>query len=396
MTTAPPTERVTEVRTSRGRRIATWVAIGVVILLVGAIGAGLSGLGRFVERDTLDPESPGPLGAQAIARILDDQGLDVVVARDRPEALAALGGTASTLVLPDAPALSDEAIEELADAASDVVLIDPRARVLRLLLDGAEPAGYGDGEPVDPSCDLAEAARSGAVAPGAVFAAGATGVQACYPDGDGYGLLVRDDGDRRVSAVDGRALFANEVLVQNGNAALAANLMGRHERVVWYVPSLTDTDLPNTNPSLGQLTPPWVSPALVLLLCAGVAAAVWRGRRFGPLVSERLPVTVRVSETTEGRARLYAKAGDPVHAADRLRIGALTRMTRMLGLGPAASAGEIADAAAARAGLDRATVRGILIDDLPATAGDLVSLHGRLRDLEDAVHAAVRPERNRP
>ena len=132
---------------------------------------------------------------------------------------------------------------------------------------------------------------------------------------------------RRVSAVDGRTLFANESLAENGNAALALNLMGRHPRVVWYVPSLTDTDLTG-DPTLGELTPPWVSPVIVLLLVAGIAAGVWRGRRFGPLVPERLPVTVRASETTEGRARLYARSRDAVHALDQLRVSALGRLAR--------------------------------------------------------------------
>jgi hypothetical protein len=162
------------------------------------------------------------------------------------------------------------------------------------------------------------------------------------------------------------------------------------------MPSIADSDLAAGDPTLGELTPPWVSPVIVLLLVAGVAAAIWRGRRFGPLVAERLPVTVRAAETTEGRARLYAHARDAVHAADQLRIGALGRLGRMLGLGPSASAPEIADAAAARTGFDRGAVRGIRIDELPRTDADLVDLDRRLRSLEQAVHASVRPNDERP
>jgi hypothetical protein len=137
-----------------------------------------------------------------------------------------------------------------------------------------------------------------------------------------------------------------------------------------------------------------VSPVIVLLLVAGLAAGIWRGRRFGPLVTERLPVTVRASETTEGRARLYAHSRDAVHAADQLRIGALQRLARLLGLGAGASAQEIADAAAARTGIDRGAARRTLIDDVPSTDGELVDLSMRLRAIEDAVHSRVRPERN--
>ena len=60
----------------------------------------------------------------------------------------------------------------------------------------------------------------------------------------------------------------------------------------------------------------------------------------------------------------------------------------------AAPAPAIADAAAHRLGADRARVRGILIDDLPASDADLVALADALDDLETAVRLAVRPERN--
>ncbi len=246
---------------------------------------------------------------------------------------------------------------------------------------------------LEPGCEVEDAVRAGAVAPGGLYTAG-DGIAACYPAADGFGLLVRSVDGGRVAAVDAAALFTNEHLAENGNAALAANLMGRHPLVVWYMPGPGDTDLADANPSLGELTPPWVSPVIVLLLIAGVAAGIWRGRRFGPLVAERLPVTVRASETTEGRARLYARAGDPLHAADRLRIGALRRLAALLGLSANAAAPEIADAVAGRTGLDRRAVRGILFDEVPRSDADLVALSTRLRDLEDAARAAVRPERS--
>lgn len=397
MTASPPLEqpavRVRE--SSRRRRVGTWIAIGIALLVVGAVGGVLADIGRYTERDAFDPESPAPGGTRALVEILREQGIDVVVARERSAALTVLGDGAATLVLPDAPALSDDALEELGDAAADLVLVDPTSRSLRVFLPASGVVGVGDGTVVDPGCDLPEAQRSGAVAPGTLLDGGGGPIAACYPSGDGVGLVVGVNATQRIAAIDGTGLFTNDVLADDGNAALALNLMGRHPVVVWYVPSIGDSDLADTDPSLGELTPPWVSPVIVLLLVAGGAAAIWRGRRFGPLVAERLPVTVRASETTEGRARLYAHARDAGHAADQLRIAALGRIGARLGLGPTASAADVADAAAARTGLDRAAVRGILLDDIPRDERDLVMLHGRLRDLDDAVSAAVRPERNR-
>jgi hypothetical protein len=162
--------------------------------------------------------------------------------------------------------------------------------------------------------------------------------------------------------------------------------------VVWYLPSLEEATGSGVPATLGDLTPGWVTPAIVVLAAAGIAAGVWRGRRFGPLVAESLPVTVRASETLEGRARLYSRAADPEHAAELLRAGAAGRLARLLGLPGGASPSEVADAAAARLGAPPQDVRDILLAS-PTTDAELVSRGERLRDLEAAVSAAVHSER---
>lgn len=392
-TEPPSVESPAPTRPDRRRRVAAWIAIAAGLVAVGVVGTILAGIGEWTERDVLDPESVGPSGTRALVEILRDQGVEVVIARDRATAESALEEGPASLAIADPAALSDDAVLAVTDAADDVVLIDPRARTLRLLLPGATPYGVGPGDSVAPACDLPDAERSGSVTPGAIYLPGAQST-ACYPTGGGYGLLIEDDGRGRTVAVDGRALLVNDVLTDGGNAALAVNLLGRHPTLVWYMPSLEDSDLADGDVSLGDLTPRWVSPVIVLLIVSGIAAGIWRGRRFGPLVAERLPVTVRAGETTEGRGRLYAHARDALHAADQLRIGTLGRLGRLLGLGPAASAEEIADAAAAITGIDRGTVRGILLDELPRTDTALVALDDRLRTLEKAVQTAVRPERN--
>lgn len=377
---------------TRRRHVIGWTIIGVVVLVVGIVGAILSSIiGSWEQRVSLDPESAGPPGGRALARILEDHGVEVTVARDLDSALAALSSGDATLALVDSPYLSDDGLQEVTDAAAEVVLIDPRARSLHQLLPGSEPRGFAADAPVEPECGNATADRAGTIRPGALFAPG-DGVTGCYPVNDAFGLLVGE----RVAAVDGTALFTNEHLAHDGNAALGIGLLGQHETLVWYMPTAGDLDSSQYPPTLGELTPKWVSPVILLLLCAGIAAALWRGRRFGPLVAERLPVTVRASETMEGRARLYARSRDAGHAIAQLRFGALERIARMLALGPAASADTIADAAADRIGADRGAVRGILITEHPTSDAHLVALSDRLRELETAVRAAVHTVRNRP
>jgi hypothetical protein len=375
------------------RRIgAGWLALVAALAVVGLIGTTLV-FGGWTPRDALDPESPAPEGTRALVRVLEQQGVRVVIARDRAAAERELSAAApATLVLRDAPMLSDAGLARLAAEARDVVLIEPRSRSLDLLLDGSSLADVVEERPVDPSCDVPAARAAGPSRVGELYGPGER-VTGCYPADGGFGVLLREDGEGSTAALDGLSVLTNRALPLDGNAAVALGLLGRSPTLVWYVPSPADADTGAAVPSIGDLTPPWVTPAMVLLLVAGLTAAVWRGRRFGPLVAERLPVTVRASETTEGRARLYAASGDADHALNELRRAARRRLVRLLGISARTPAQQVADAVAERLGADRAVVRGILIDDSPHTDRELVAASDRLRDLETSVRATLRTER---
>jgi hypothetical protein len=250
---------------------------------------------------------------------------------------------------------------------------------------------------VSASCDLPELAEVGTIQPDRLFIP-SDDVTGCFTDTEGHAaLLVDDRGGTRTVLIEGSRLFGNGHLAQDGNAALGLALLGQTDHVVWYVPSFADGDLePEDPPTLGELTPGWVTPALVLLCVSGIAAAIWRGRRFGPLVAENLPVTVRASETMHGRARLTAKAADAPHAAAAIRDGAARRMARRLGLNDRSTPTEVADAVADRLRVPRAAVQQLLAGAPPLADSQLIDMARRLADLEDAVDAAVRTERSTP
>ena len=391
----PPAPHRRAAATERGasrRRALAWIVIVAFVLLVGIAGALLSGLGAWNERDRLDPESVGPGGAAALVTILREHGVTVTVSRDREETLRLLGESPSTLVMSDSPILGDDALGDVFDAATDVVLIDPQARGVGLLFPGGTAAGFAPAETVAPDCAAESARRAGPIMPGRLLLPGesvpASDLATCYPAGAGFGLLIRTDAEGVRSAFDGRDLITNDSLTSDGNAALALNLMGRLPNAVWYVPALSDGDI-DAEPTLGELTPGWVTPAIVLLGASAVAAGLWRGRRFGPLVVERLPVTARATETMSGRGRLYERGRDTVHAADALRLGTLERLRRSLALSPGASAVDIADASADLAGLPHAAARRLLIEDEPRTERDLLVVSDGLGALESAVARAI-------
>ena len=383
---ADPFARDATERRSRRRSVGGWLVLGAVILILGAF-LSLFVRDDWAAREQLDPEGPGADGARAIVQLLRDQGVEVVPTSRRAETLEALDGD-TTLVLTDPWTLTPETVEDLVAHAGDAVVLDPIGEIADVLVPGAESSGYGSG-PTAPECDLRAAQRAGEIEPGRGFTA-PDGALGCYPVGDGFALVQAPggvDGAGAITLIDGTVLFTNENLAQQGNAALGLGLLGAHDRVVWYVPTFEDAEDGGAAPTLGDLVPPWVTPAIVLLALAGIAAALWRGRRFGPLVAERLPVTVRGSETLEGRARLYARAGEPGHAAELLRAGATARLARRLGLPPNAAPREVADAAAVRLGAPVDVTRAILTT-VPTTDGELAAFGHRLRELETAVDAA--------
>ena len=140
-----------------------------------------------------------------------------------------------------------------------------------------------------------------------------------------------------------------------------------------------------------QLSPTWVQPVTLMAFLVGIAAILWRGRRLGPLIVENLPVTVKASETMQGRARLYEKANARLHTLDSLRIGTIARLATLCGLPVLATVDEVVAASAAIAGSDPRVVRHLLVDANPRSDGDLVRLSDELLMFEQTVAHNLRP-----
>jgi hypothetical protein len=368
-------------RPRRVRALIGWLIVAALVVGVAFIAMRVSATAPG-GRGGLDPEGRNDSGSLALAEILRDQGIEVEVFRSRAEARAAIDAD-STLVMANPFSLSDDALAELIEPAGDVVFLSSSSRLLDLLDIGEDATGSSDAATAE--CDVPEFAKVGSIRPDRLFSP-ADDVTACFGDADGAAVLVDEREEERRIVVEGSKLFSNAYLAENGNAALALALLGQTDRVVWYVPSFADSDIEGEPvDTLGSLTPPWLTPAILLLLLAGAAAAIWRGQRFGPLVAETLPVTVRASETMHGRARLTAKAGDSAHAAQALRDGAQRRLARALGLAVHATADEVADAASDRLRIPRGTLQALLAGPLPHDDPSLIELARRLSELEQAV-----------
>ncbi|RUR01310.1 DUF4350 domain-containing protein [Labedella endophytica] len=390
----PPRNAESDVLTPRlrtqARRSVFWVVLSVFGLAVVAAVYLLSG-NRSPGGPPLDPTSPAPEGAKAVVEVLRAEGVDVTGADSASAASTALDDAsgASTLVVVDNEYLAPDRLSSLVAGASSVVVIDPSFQTVRELSPDVLIGGAADGEPADASCDVPAAERAERATVGNTYRIGgdATG---CFPVGDGRFGVVEIPGATPVTIVGSSAVFANGTIAESGNAALALGLLGPTDSLVWYVPSLADVEA-DAPPTIGELTPGWVVPSLLLVLVVTIAAGIWRGRRFGPLVVEPLPVTVRAGETMEGRARLYQRSSARLRAVDALRIGTIDRIATRLDLSRHADASAVAAAAAALTGRDIADVRAILIDAEPRSDADLVGLSDSLSLLETQIHALTDP-----
>jgi hypothetical protein len=238
-------------------------------------------------------------------------------------------------------------------------------------------------------CDLPGARRAGTVTGFSdLFRITGTDATGCFPEDSYFGMVRVTKARQAITLVGATTTFTNESILQKGNAAFALGLFGQTRHLVWYLPSAADA---SGSPDGAVPIPAWVTPAILLASAVLLAAAIWRGRRFGPVVVERMPVFVRASETLEGRARLYQKSSDRTHVLDSLRIGAIARIARVGGLSALASVDEVIGAVARATGSDVPGLRALLVDTVPRTDADLLRLSEQLAEVEAAFAKAVRP-----
>ncbi|WP_111718510.1 DUF4350 domain-containing protein [Homoserinimonas sp. OAct 916] len=364
-----------------------WVAAFVFILIVGAVTFSTAGAGAAAAR--LGGTSPNPNGAKAVVEVLRDHGVTVHLADSLAEARAAASDTTTVFLYDGQSLLSDEQLAEVGTLGGRLVVAAPDFDTLQQLAPQLAMAGaITDSGTVVPGCTLPFASRVEAITGEGqsyrIIDDSASGVTGCFPAKDNtYSLVQVATGAHTTTVIGTTAVFSNETIVGAGNAALALNLLGESDSLVWYLPTLAD--LPAGEPTLAELSPDWLPAVTGLLALVVLGAAIWRGRRFGPLVVERLPVVVPASETMEGRARLYQRATARSHAIDQVRIGTIGRLATELGLSHLSGVDEVVSAVAARIGAPVHEVQHTLVTWVPATDGELIVLSDALLDLEKRV-----------
>ncbi|MFZ3557909.1 DUF4350 domain-containing protein [Streptomyces sp. BH055] len=371
------------------------IALALVFLLVAAVVIAVVRSGD--QHGALDPRSADERGSRAVAELLADRGVDTRVVTTTAEARAAAGPDTTLLVAaPDRLTARQQSQLQsaTADSGGRTVLVAPGTSAVETLAPGvtADPEPAAD-KPLAPGCALPEARRAGpANTGGHRYDTTLTGADSCYPS-HGSPTLLRlpsPSGEGDTIVLGSPDIVINDTLDEQGNASLALQLLGSHPHLVWYLPSLSDdsaADGAQNDRSFIDLIPKgWLWGTLQLFIAAALAA-LWRARRLGPLVQERLPVAIRASETVEGRARLYRKANARDRAATALRISTRTRLAPLIGVpvSQAHSPETFLPALARQLPTPARDPHTLLFGPPPATDAALIALADHLDALESEV-----------
>ncbi|MFB7289890.1 DUF4350 domain-containing protein [Actinacidiphila glaucinigra] len=338
---APATTSVSPTAGQLWTRSRTLLAALLTLIVFGVLYAAAR---TGENHDALDPRSPDPSGSRAVAQLLHDQGVTTTVVTTTDAAVAAAGpGTTVLVTAPDLLTKRQQgAVHQAMERSSGrFVLLAPGEPSIGRLAPGVHYTGPVPVQVLEPGCGLTAARTAGsAETGGGSYATSARDADRCYPDAPGDFTLLRlpaaNGGDTVVLGT--HTLLQNENLAEQGNASLALQILGAHPKLVWYLPSLSDASaFGGGQESFLDLIPDGWNWAVLQLFIAAALAALWRARRLGPVVAERLPATVRASEATEGRARLYRHGRARGRAAEVLRTAARDRLALLLGV-PAAQA----------------------------------------------------------
>jgi hypothetical protein len=356
------------------------------VAMVGLLVAAAVVAGPPASETPLDPDSTASDGLRGVRDLLTQVGVDVEVSLERPIDISAK-------VFVPLDLLGTERREALLDWVREggtLVVADAGSPLHGLAAGGTGLAGALGATPRPPACDLVALAEVDEV-----VHAGWRGLEvpdgadSCFPigdDGEAW-MVVRPEGDGTLVALGSADPFTNGQLDRADNAVLAAALLG---------PAPGDRLVMVPRPPVGEgetglldLVPVRVWRGLAVLLVAATLGLLWRSRRLGPPVAERLPPVVPAAELARSVAALLQRAHSRQGAADQLRSGARREVAQRLGAGTTAGGLELAALVSARTAVDAETARLGLVDHPVEDDDSLVAVARAAAEVRRATDVGV-------
>jgi hypothetical protein len=316
-TVAPASPRL-RTRVWRGR---FWWSL---LLIFAALLAVMMASTPAKDTAILSLNNSGGDGARATGEVLRSRGLEVrQITRLGAARIAEPQDTTLAVALPSQ--LIDYQLDSVLTYPGDIVFVGVSPELLTGIDSYLGSADTGEVTLRGARCSDPDAIAAGRISTGGaeIDATRADAATVCFPSTPGVGpFVVLERAGRTITLLADATLPMNGNLIDYGNAALVFRALGKHPTLVWYLGNPLDTSTltysdgrgTGSNPGghaaepSADFLPPGTGTALYALAIAVLIAAIWRGRRMGPLVAEALPVVVPSSETTRGRARLYRRA----------------------------------------------------------------------------------------
>ncbi len=350
----------------------------------------------------LSLNNSGDDGARATGEVLRGRGVDVrQITRLGAARIATPLDTTLAVVLPSQ--LIDYQVESVLAYPGDIVFVGVSPELLTSIDPGLRSADTAETTLRGSQCNDPDAAAAERISTGGaeIDATSVDGATVCFRSAPGIGpYVVLKRAGRTITLLTDATLPMNGNLIDYGNAALVFRALGKHPTLVWYLGNPFDTSTltysyyngTGSNPGghaaepSADFLPPGTGTALYALAIAVLIAAIWRGRRMGPLVTEALPVVVPSSETTRGRARLYRRARAYGRASASLRAAAAERMGRRLGIPRGGDAATLIRAVARATGREPVAVERLVYGPPPDGEHAMMDLVQELDTLERQVH----------
>jgi hypothetical protein len=342
--------------------------VGVLVLAAVLVGPPGS--------DTpLDPDSTSSDGLRGVRDLLEGSGVQVEVSLERPVDISTRAFVPVDLLAAD----DRDGWLDWVRAGGTLIVADPASRLHGLSSAGGGFAGALGATPRAPACDLpALAAVEEVVHPAWRGYEIPADAGTCFPVGeDAAWLVVRTEGRGTVVALGAPDPFTNGQLDRADNAVLAAALLGPapgDQLVIVPRPAVGGGDT-----TLVDLVPPRIWRGLLLLLVAAALGALWRGRRLGLPVTDRLPPVVPAAELARSVADLLQRAGSRDGAARQLRADARREVGARLGAPAGTDPAALVELLAGRTGLDHGAASLALLDSPVADDRELVELARAVR-----------------
>lgn len=216
----------------------------------------------------------------------------------------------------------------------------------------------------------------------------AQGDVGCFPAGkDTFFAVDKQVELGRVITLGSDALFTNELIDENDNAVLVANLIGADQggTVQVFDSSMAlETGLPPQK-SLMDFVPTSVWMLLVQVAVVFFLLALLRGRRLSRIASESVPVALPASSLVVAQGELFDLSNETNATAKTLRRDCRRKIAHLVGVDPSIDVNSLVATVAGRTGLDARRLRRAMVDS-PITSGqELLELSQEVERLHQEV-----------